>query len=434
MRVVGIIAEYNPFHSGHAYHLAKAKQETGADFAVVVMSPDFVQRGEPAVFGKYTRAKMALLNGADLVLELPVCYASGSAEYFAQGAVSTLDGLGVVDVLCFGCEGTKADGTKEECGPEEARAARSGSDEPAGIFWKTAEVFNREPDAFSDSLRTQLARGVSFPKARELALSAWLESVGGAPLPEGFLREPNNILGIEYCRAILKFQSRMEILPIKRAGSGYHEERLGGRFCSATALRGELLTGKRSFIRGFIPDNLAGLYESASLCPAAADDFLPCFLQKLLADGSFEDILDISDGLAGRMRSLRYRCVGKTYEETAAFLSAKQLTKSHVRRAMLHLILGTGAAQTEQFRAGGPAYYAHVLGFCREASPLLHEIKLRGRLPLLTKNADAAGHLSDTGRAMLRQDFEASHLYRGIQALKYGTPFRSEYEMSPVVI
>lgn len=451
MKVVGIIAEYNPFHSGHAYHLKEAKKQTGADFAVVVMSPDFVQRGEPALSDKYARTKMALLNGADLVLELPVCYAAGSAEYFAQGAVSMLDKLGVVDVLSFGCEGFGSGyedserNTKRDEKTGMVRADRAEENQKTGpektdsdLSWKAAGILNREPEIFKKTLRALLAQGVSFPKAREAALLEYLNSredyFPAEIFHEKFFEKPNNILAIEYCRAILRLRSRMEILPVARMGSGYHDERMDGLFCSASALRKAVLSGERSSIRQYIPENLHEIYGEVCTRSLAADDFCPVLTWQLLMTEKFDHIQDISPDLSDRIRSLRFGCIGKTYEETVEFLAAKQLTKARIRRALLHLILGIRSDQTEKFRENGCVYYARVLGFRRDASALLHRIKEISSVPLLSKNADAARRLDSIGREMLLQDFEASHVYRGMRALKYGTSFRSEYEMSPVIV
>lgn len=177
MKTVGIIAEYNPFHNGHAWQLAEAKKRTGADFSVIVMSGDFVQRGEPAMTDKFTRTKMALLGGADLVIELPVQYACGSAEYFARGACTLLDRLGVVDILCFGCE-----------------------DELPDAFSALSGLLADEPPAFSRCLKKYLACGNSFPKARLLALEACLPPSETLPMDSAraLLSSPNNTLGLEY--------------------------------------------------------------------------------------------------------------------------------------------------------------------------------------------------------------------------------------------
>ncbi len=191
MKVTGIIAEYNPFHQGHAYHLARARELTGADRLLVVMGGNFMQRGEPAIVDKYARAEMALKNGADLVLELPAAAATGSAEYFAEGAVELLDVSGVVDALCFGSELGKL-------APLE----------------KAAALLLEEPEEYRQLLREELKRGKNFPEARETALSAFF--------PEReLLSAPNNILAIEYLKALKRRKSSIEAVTIPRLGN-YH--------------------------------------------------------------------------------------------------------------------------------------------------------------------------------------------------------------------
>ena len=191
MKVTGIIAEYNPFHQGHAYHLARARELTGADRLLVVMGGNFMQRGEPAIVDKYARAEMALKNGADLVLELPAAAATGSAEYFAEGAVELLDASGVVDALCFGSELGKL-------APLE----------------KAAALLLEEPEEYRQLLREELKRGKNFPEAREIALSAFF--------PEReLLSAPNNILAIEYLKALKRRKSSIEAVTIPRLGN-YH--------------------------------------------------------------------------------------------------------------------------------------------------------------------------------------------------------------------
>lgn len=439
MRTVGIIAEYNPFHTGHEYHLKKAREAAGADYAVVVMSPDFVQRGEPAVFDKYTRAKMALLGGADLVLELPVCYATGSAEYFAEGAVALLHSIGA-DALCFGCET-----------PDTA------------LFRRTAEILCREPEACTAALRTLLTSGYSFPKARAAALTEYLASEqADSPLcPEphlhDFLASPNNILGIEYCKALQKLDSEMEILPIRRLGSGYHDKTTERDFCSATALRHVLNHGlpnetvksgsspevsrhaldtesAGSVVARNIPVPVLPLFRDAAAHIITPDDFLPFLNQRLLSDGCFDSILDISPDLSDRLSGYRYQCMGKSWDETVSLLCTKQMTNARIRRSLLHLVLNITSADTESFRRDGIISYARILGFRRDAAPLLHEIKEKGTVPLLTKTAHASKLLNESGQKMLAQNFFASHLYRSVSALKYGTEFRTEYEISPVIV
>ncbi len=459
MRTVGIIAEYNPFHTGHEYHIRKAKELSGADYAIVVMSPDFVQRGEPAIYDKYTRTRMALQCGADLVLELPVCYATGSAEYFAEGAVRMLDALGVIDFLCFGAEASDTSRSNEIC-PK--------------AFEEIAAFLLEEPLPYQDALKNALKKGMSFPKARAEAV----KSCSGSGIPDALLSSPNNILGIEYCKALQKFHSSITPIPLERKGSLYSNQNLEGDYCSAGAIRGTIRNGlqahRNSSITSFlfdpyqqknlsryIPDNCAELFWEACRTPVFPDDLLPLLTQKLICtsdsyysagnfadspseypkysirshtNNRFDGILDISPDLSDRLVKLRFSCVGKRFDEIVALIKTRQITETHVRRALLHLILNIRKAEVEEWRANGGIFYSHLLGFRQEAAPLLHEIKNRSSLPLIAKAAHAPRLLSGMGLQMWNQDVSSSHLYRSLRTLRYGTPFQSEYEISPIRI
>ncbi len=214
MKTIGIIAEYNPFHNGHQYQIAKAKERTGADACIVVMSGDFTQRGTPAVWDKHKRTHMALLGGADLVLELPACYATASAAYFARGAVTLLNSLGVVDVLCFG----------SEC-PD------------TSLLQNAAVLFAREPEPYQKQLKKALKDGLSYPAARARAYASCQADLTAQPAaapsdllpqrslpdPGGFLTQPNNILGVEYCKCLLQLHSSIRPMALERLGAGHHE-------------------------------------------------------------------------------------------------------------------------------------------------------------------------------------------------------------------
>lgn len=213
MKTVGLITEYNPFHNGHLYHIERARELTGADRVVIVMSGDYVQRGTPALLSKHSRAHMALLNGASAICELPVCYASGSAEFFAQGAISILEGLGCIDTLCFG----------SECGE-------------LSVLQHIAQLLLSESDTYSHMLQDALKKGHSFPAARHQAL----EKLTGETFVSQILSEPNNILGIEYLKALKKQNSRMVPYTLKRDSSGYHDTKLQPQSSSASAIRNAL--------------------------------------------------------------------------------------------------------------------------------------------------------------------------------------------------
>lgn len=209
MKVVGIIAEYNPFHRGHEYQIRYVRETLGADYVIVAMSGDFVQRGAPALMEKYLRAEMALLGGADLVLELPIQVSTASAEGFAAGGVSLLDGLGCVDELCFG----------SECGDTE-------------ILMETARILVAEPPVYRDFLQKNLRDGMSFPLARSRALTSYVAKSAISDVSSGdghfifpeqmdsILSSPNNILGIEYCKALLRQNSSIRPHALLRKGSG----------------------------------------------------------------------------------------------------------------------------------------------------------------------------------------------------------------------
>lgn len=215
MKITGIIAEYNPFHNGHRYQIQKARQITGADYVIVVMSGNFTQRGTPALIDKYSRAKMALMGGADLVLELPVCFATGSAEYFASGAIALLNQLGCVDSICFG----------SECGD-------------IVPLKNLAQALVHETDDYKKILKSKLKSGSTYPVARNAALAETLDGFIPYDMILGF---PNNILGIEYIKALIRQNSPIEPFTNKRIGSDYHSYKLADAFSSAISIRQSLL-------------------------------------------------------------------------------------------------------------------------------------------------------------------------------------------------
>ena len=213
MKTAGIIAEYNPFHRGHEYQIQYTKEKLGADYVIVTMSGDYVQRGTPALISKHLRAEMALRCGADLVLEMPVSVSTASAEAFAMGGVSLLDSLGVVDMLCFGSESGEI-----------------------STLQKLAEILVKEPDEYKHLLKSFLSQGLSFPTARSQALTEYLKAVcrltkantveDSATFSSNaarILNTPNNILGIEYCKALLRLNSKIQPVTIRREGMGYHD-------------------------------------------------------------------------------------------------------------------------------------------------------------------------------------------------------------------
>lgn len=434
MKTVGIIAEYNPFHNGHLYQLKKAREITGADFAVVVMSGDFTQRGIPAVFDKYTRCRLSLLAGADLCIELPVVYATASAELFAKGAVSLLSALGV-DTLCFG----------SECG--EIAPLR-------GI----ASLLFAEPPAYKEALNKALKEGLSFPSARAAAVrkcaptgnlsgvdASACSNLSGASgnLLSGMdmaasdvLSSPNNILGIEYLKALLALEKNGQhtLVPytIKREGDGYLSSTLSEEsFCSAMALRKGIAEENPDLLR-YVPESIRQEFANACQTKSAlcADDFSGMLFYKLLSekDTGYDSYLDVSSDLSDKIRKKL-----TSFTTFSAFcensLKSKDITLTRVYRSLLHILL---SIKKDDLPAAAP--YARILGF-REASSEVFGCLSTENIPLLSRLKDASSLLSPEALSCLSKDIFAAHLYEHVRMLrmqKDGRPFVSEYSR-PVI-
>lgn len=396
MKTVGIIAEYNPFHNGHAYHIAKAKEVTGADYCIVVMSGNFVQRGAPAIADKYLRAEAALLNGADLVLELPVYYALSSAEYFASGAVALLDKLGVTDTICFG----------SECGN-------------TSLLSEFARQLLGENETFKEVLSTQLKRGATYPNARNAALQACAPHLSAHM---NVLMTPNNILGIEYCKALYRRRSNIQPCTFPRAGASYHDASLSSSYCSALAIREAISSsGHLPDIRTLMPpsayDLLAVQYNNTF--PVFADDFsLPLHYQLLSEQSAgYSDYVDIKNSLSDRIAKKL-----PSFHSFTGFcdeLKTRNMTYTHIARSLMHILLRMRQEDFITYQSEDYIYYARMLGFRKDAGPLLTAIKAQSSIPLLSKLADANNLLSENGKNMLAKDIYAGHVYQSIVQHKF---------------
>jgi len=418
MKITGIIAEYNPFHNGHRYQFEQIRPRSETDFLIVIMSGNFVQRGEPAVYDKYTRTLAALKAGADLVLELPAAFATSSAEDFAACGIALLDQLGVVNEVCFG----------SECGDIEELS-------------KIAAILAQEPDDYRDLLRQELKSGISFPQARNRALVSWLNR----HQPPKFFSEPanqlltapNNILGIEYIKAIRTRNSSLKPVTITRCGQGYHDTAVDQGFASASGIRAVV---KKSAGQEF-PDTLAGqIPEDAYSCyqhavPIFAED-LSLLLNQTLLRLDREQIpltryADVSEEMAARLQ--RHLLDFASFPVRIEQLKTRQYTYTRISRALLHLVLGITRTEMAHYRRMDYAPYARILGFRRQSTVLLREIKKNSTIPLISKTADAKNILSESAFAMFSQDLYCSHLYQILQQQKSGENPRNEYTR-PVII
>ena len=409
MKVNGIVAEYNPFHNGHKYQLDVSRRTTDADYTIVVLSGDFVQRGAPALLGKHRRAEMALKCGADLVLELPAIYSVSSAEYFSMGAVSMLDKLKVVTHLCFG----------SECGNVE-------------IMTKVAEILLKEPESFSASLRKYMKQGVSYPNARNWAM---FDHYPFLEAHKDVFSTPNNILGIEYIKALLRRNSEMTPVTVRRTGAGYHDRMTDTEYCSALALRQALYAGQTpDFVKTQMPMEAwqilqQSLEDSSIIC---SNDFSDLLYYKLLLEREtgYQKYLDVSDDLSDRIRN--HLDSYRDFDNFCNLLKTKNMTYTRISRCLFHILLNIKKNDVEFCKRLDYAPYARVLGMRKEAHELLSANKEQSAIPLVTKLADAEKSLTADARHMLAQDILISQIYRSVAPHFKERKVVSEYSI-PVV-
>lgn len=425
MKIVGLITEYNPFHNGHLYHMQKAKEITGADSVIAVMSGNYVQRGAPAIMPKHLRAEVALEAGIPLVLELPVCYASGSAEYFADGAISLFEKLGCIDSICFG----------SECGDYY-------------LLERVAHVTADEPEAYKQTLQDALKQGLSFPLARQAALKAYFQD----PSLDDILEQPNNILGIEYIKALYLRKSPIGAYTIRRKISGYHDKELSPGYSSASAIRRLLAFAGNSVhlaseemydepglsevltrLEGQVPPSCIRSLEETHRVryPVYANDFSLLFRYRLLTETreSLAGYLDMTEELANRMINHANDFI--TFDQFCDLLKTRDMTYSRISRCLLHILLNIRTEDMTLYKEEGGCQYARVLGFSKDGAKLLTRIKRTSSVPLLTKLTQTEG-LSKTGLRMLRQDIFAADLYESVITDKFKMPFISEYQQQIV--
>lgn len=411
MKVVGLIAEYNPFHNGHQYHIEQALKLTNADAALVVMSGNYVQRGAPALMPKHLRAESALKCGASAVFELPVCYASGSAEYFALGAVSLLEQLGCVDSICFGAETADID-----------------------ALHAIAEILINEPYSYRRILQDSLKSGLSFPSARQHALSEYL----GDSVLASYVEQPNNILGIEYLKALHRLQSNIKPYALKRTGAGYHDLHTGSAFSSASAIRNVLANTEvfdPALLEPLLPAKVRQIIFShwETRFPIYSNDFSLLLKYKLLSMQP-KDLIqysDVTEDLANRIQKQKNQFL--SFKQFCELLKTKQFTYTRISRALLHILLDIKKEDMEQYISNYYHGYARLLGFRTDQSTLLTLAKKTSSIPILTK-LTATEQIPEAFLSMLEHDIWASNLYESVITDKYQTAFQNEYEQQIVRI
>ncbi|HHX12528.1 MAG TPA: nucleotidyltransferase family protein, partial [Clostridiales bacterium] len=404
------------------------------------------------IIDKYSRAKMALENGVDLVLELPVCYATASAEYFGFGAVSLLDKLGIVDDLCFGSE--------------------LGDLTPLA---KIADILSKKPKKLEFLIRKFISEGNSFPVAREKAFREYLDSVDNHNIDNlnlddpnstvsntmdtdylsAALSKPNNILGIEYIKALITIASSINPRSIKRELAGYHDKELSSSdekasicgsnnsssvISSATAIR-EIIENSTSLkdlypISNSVPQDVFELLSSEyrKTHPITIEDFGSLIKYKLMSESkeTMFAYVDISEDFADRIGNVSDTHM--SIKELANNLKTKNLTMTRVNRALIHSLLNIRKDNFDEYNKQGYTQYARVLGVKKESSQLLRKITEGGRIPVITKVSDARKELSPLAMNMLSEDIFAAHLYNQAVYEKYGVYLANEYKRGIVIL
>ncbi|HHV73550.1 MAG TPA: nucleotidyltransferase [Thermoanaerobacterium sp.] len=379
MSVLGLIVEYNPLHNGHVYHIKKSMEMTKADFVVAVMSGNFVQRGIPSIIDKWSRTEAALLSGIDLVIELPTIYAVSTAEKFAYGAIKLLDSLQIVDYISFGSE----HGSIDE-------------------LYQISKFLLDEPEDYKALLKNYLKSGITYAKAREAALSKYF----GRTI-NNIIGNPNNILGIEYIKSLIKLNSNIKPLTLKRFGPGYNSLETVESFASATYLRKVINDKNYSALEKYMPQYSLEILKKCFAKghgPVTLDDFAKIVVYRLRNDASVKDVFDVTEGLENRIK--KASSLYNNLSDIIGYIKTKRYTESRIRRIMMHVLLDIDSSIYLKF--DGPNYI-RILGATKKGLKLLKEIKNKASIPIITKVSEYNKILSNT--EMFEIDLKATDIY-----------------------
>lgn len=383
MKILGIIAEYNPLHNGHLYHIERCMEKTEADHTVVVMSGDFTQRGEAAIMDKWTRSRLAVENGVDLVLELPFAYAVNSAEYFAKGGVGILDSLGCVTHLGFGAE-----------------------TEDAALLKRISDFLAEESSDLKEMMKQNLAEGMAYARAREKCVDHFLGREAAHAI-----NHPNNILAIEYMKQLKKRSSSIEPVAIGRKGAGYHDTVPSLGFASATAIRHNMDAEQR---RMFVPENVAAALDEQ----AVTGEYFQLIQSKLLGSTPEElsRIFSMGEGLENRfIDQIR---MSKNLDDFVDRTVSKRYPKTRIRRILCQMLVGLTDFKDE--------YYGRILAAGPSGTKLIKHISKTSDMQLIT-NINKEYCLP----GLMKYDIAASDIYNIIAGNDLYK--KSDYVMHPFI-
>ena len=398
MKIAGIVAEYNPFHNGHLYHLEKTREKTGCDYVVAILSSSFVQRGEPGIFSKWQRAEMAVANGVDLVLELPAAFSCRSAYYFALGSIYSLHKCNVVSHLAFGVEAQNL---------EQLQAI--------------ASLLNEEPFAYRDSLHKYLKEGVSYPKARDLAIREQL------PALDFSLNQPNVILGISYLRILQAWESSITPVTIQRLG-GYHSLQPEDNIAGATLVR-NLMEEQNPLYSRYLTaatNRCIEGYVKNGWKPVFMKDFDPQLLYRLrsLKVEELKKYPGIGEGLENRLgESLFHSC---TSREILDFMKNKRYSDTRLKRILSEVLLNMPG----DINSWKPLYL-RPLAFSDKGREVLGLMQEKSDLPVISKFADFYHQACPAARKMLDWEIQVTNIYHMVQPARFFSKYHLDFTHSP---
>ncbi len=385
-KVLGIIAEYNPLHNGHVYHINQSKELTHPDYTVCIISGNFVQRGNVSIIDKWSKAEMALHAGANLVIELPTIYSTSSAENFAEGCIKILDSFNLDTVLSFG----------SECGD-------------INTLDRFAEILYREPPEYKSLLTHELQTGISYPKARENALLMYVNDIRKYA---NTLSCPNNILGIEYLKAIKKFKSNILPITLKRYGADHHSYTPNDSFASATYIRDLLCENKdiSKLVPDYTYDILARQINSGkSVLDIVAFEREILYSLRTMTLSEINNLADITESLANSIITAANSC--NSYYDILEKVKSKSYTLSRIQRVLLYALLGITKEDMENSKKVKP--YVRVLGLDDKGKELLSELsKTNPKLTVITSVKDFYNNSNNRILTnMLNIDVLATNIY-----------------------
>lgn len=406
MNISAIISEYNPLHKGHVYHINKTKELTNCDAIICIMSGNFVQRGLPAIMDKWSRAEMALLNGVDLVIELPTIYALSSAEFFAKGAVELINSLNVVQNLSFGSEYGDID-----------------------ILMLIANILCEEPEDYKNLLKNYLSQGLPYTFSRSNALINYLKTLNlnyDLENIKDILNSPNNILGIEYCKSLIKNKSHINPITVKRKGSGYNEESLNNELSSATSIRKYLRLNKDySILKQHLPEesyNLLNEFLNKCLILPSEDDMVNFLKFKVFTQHNKLKLLpDASEGLHNKI--LNEIGLNNSFNDLVMSIKSKRYTFTRISRILCQYFIGFEEFDTKTMRSSSPEY-ARILGFNAKGKDILNKVKKNSSLKLYT-------NIPKYHEEMLELDLQSTRAY---SLLNKSVDYNKDYFQKPIII